>query len=127
MNLEDQCISLEYAKRLKELGVRQKSLYYITSKNNDVVIVYSPNESLNEKWYSAFTVAELGVMLPHSIRNSELYYKKEVIEGKVFEISYHHYNRKGTLIRDMDIVVNAKEADARAIMLIHLIENNYTK
>src|SRR5690349_19771242 len=98
MNLEDQCISLEYAKRLKELGVRQKSLYYITSKNNDVVIVYSPNESLNEKWYSAFTVAELGVMLPHSIRNSELYYKKEVIEGKLFEISYHHNNRKGTLI-----------------------------
>lgn len=87
MNLEDQICSLEYAKRLKELEVKQKSLFYYqnqpsndgindivisikeiisTNNGNSIMNTYSMDE-FDEPIYSAFTVAELGEMLPNCI------------------------------------------------------------
>src|SRR5439155_13694049 len=67
--LEKQVCSLDLAKRLKELGVRQESLfiwnYY--PHTDGYKLQYNPDYGsvLN---ISAFTVAELGEMLPQHIK-----------------------------------------------------------
>jgi len=74
MKLQDQVCTLEQAKKLKELGVRQQSAFkynqnlYETDKAGELeegvwTIWYNDFPCL-ENQYSAFTVAELGVMLP---------------------------------------------------------------
>jgi hypothetical protein len=80
MNLSDQVCSLELAKRLKELGVQQESLFiwserYWTKNNinekNEIrsYLTFNPStfhsESIAE--YSAFTVAELLDLIPRII------------------------------------------------------------
>ena len=121
MKLEDQVCNLELAKRLKELGVKQESLFY-WKHNTD-----SPNGKIDE-WHlvhygepynvdspyhvSAFTVAELGEMikinkslrLPEFGANSCKWFWEVRLENKLYEFE--------------------TEADARGKMLIYLIENN---
>lgn len=66
MILSDQVCSLELAKRLKELGVKQESyFYYAEQSESDWKAIH-----LSRPWnntYSAFTVAELFALLPHRI------------------------------------------------------------
>lgn len=72
MDLSKQVVSLELAKRLKELGVEQISLFYwwqpenVTSEH--CILVYEENLTMHEfiksKCISAFTCAELGELLP---------------------------------------------------------------
>src|SRR6185369_17718313 len=74
VKLESQVCSLELAKRLKELGVKQESLFIWSAW-----VSHSPEENTdchdlhwevvskefgNPGWYSAFNVAELGEILP---------------------------------------------------------------
>ena len=72
MKLEYQCTSLELSKRLKELGVKQESLfywYYCYPNGNPPskwTIQYSTNGLMSDR-YSAFTVAEHLAILPHRI------------------------------------------------------------
>ncbi len=109
MKLENQVCSLELAKKLKELGVNQESLFYwerqyLPQVTTDwrIMLGHQYNE-----YISAFTVAELGEMLP--------YYHYETIKSfrwvdfacECFEISFKCKT----------------EADARANMVIYLIEN----
>ncbi len=72
MELEKQVVSLELAKKLKELGVKQESLFYwsqYTDDSNDrrwqigyrSRTVRFNNEPLD--WYCAFTVTELTAMM----------------------------------------------------------------
>ena len=69
MNIEDQVVSLELAKKLKELGIDQESLWKWCIHSNGVVGCYAgisrKVQSLSEvkEEYSAFTVAELGEIL----------------------------------------------------------------
>ena len=121
MNLENQVCSLELSKRLKELGVKQESLFYyqnqpfndgtndigicikeIISANNgnSIMNTYSMDE-FDEPIYSAFTVAELGEMLQ---------WEKLYI-----------FNVPEKLLKYVD--GRNTEADARAKMLIYLLEN----
>jgi hypothetical protein len=74
MELEDQVCRLELAKRLKALGVKQESLFQHV--NNPIgmagwQIWYEgrvPNVlGENAEWCSAFTVSELGEMLPMTV------------------------------------------------------------
>lgn len=137
MKLEQQVCSLELSKRLKELGVKQESLFYWYGE------WYDPNPPFREKakrWYielagyvspekdiedtfSAFTVAELGEMLPMIVNNNDdtnwLYTTKHddgysvqygSIENNSFNIVYEQYSDT--------------EADARAKILIYLLEND---
>jgi len=84
MNLEQQCVSLYLAKRLKELGVKQESLFYwadgsivVTNDydlllNNGKVRTFScvnnacPDQYISDL-YSAFTIAEILEILPNRI------------------------------------------------------------
>lgn len=66
MKLEDQVCSLELAKRLKELGVKLESLFYWHYWDNRNTWTLEPAGRYKdeEPFFFAFTVAELGAMLP---------------------------------------------------------------
>jgi len=115
MKLEDQVCSLEYAKRLKELDVKQDSVF--CWKNDDEFCKscskwkITPFEKVKyqNKYqiYSAYTVAELGEMLPIYVTSEKT-------------------NKHEFFVRSEDAVYNTlenTEVDARAKMLIYLIEN----
>lgn len=147
MILESQVCSLELVKKLKELGVKQESLFYYIelpylmnfnqeTKEHTVLettielrfrrdIHFAREEIINH--YSAFTVAELGEMLPDNfttwVENEKLYRDHFFHEIKVkneYLIEYS-VNDKPHLSQSFKDI---NEADARAKMLIYLIENN---
>jgi hypothetical protein len=124
MKLEDQVCSLELAKRLKELGVKQESYFYWECDRNKK---YPPNVAIGKydesrvyQYFSAFTVAELGEMLP---RLSSSYRSPETDpkHPKLFDGLWKGCH-KGEKISSADT-----EANARAKMLIHLIETKIIK
>ena len=78
MNLEDQVCSFELAKQLKELGVKQESLFYRFDHECHTYLFckyyeqYSPHVNLNiEEGYASFTASELIELLPHRITLKE--------------------------------------------------------
>ena len=157
MKLEQQVTSLELSKKLKELGVKQDSLFYwvITTEMIDDkryvtldMAIDAGDRSMegsvysNEQWeqnldllmpnqfdrnnvdecYSAFSVAELGEMLP-----SWVYTTKDNGTNKSFTSWYGDENTPNEIDIDGDNNIQhaETEADARAKMLIWLIEKGY--
>ena len=116
INLESQVCSLELAMRLNELGVKQDSLFYhcINVKKfseNDIEAHLIAMRPAGEEYYSAFTASELGEMLPlwwDSGKRGDKDYICRVFKINVTETMHTFGN---------------SEADARAKMLIDLIEN----
>ena len=120
MKLEDQVCSLELAKKLKELGVKQESLFYWWFVRNDMgddVFVSDTKPVNGTEYWSAFTVAELGEMLPVRINGGRRKYR---IDGlPVWFCNYAHKSNN-----HMHSISADTEADARAAMLVYLLENN---
>ena len=131
MELEKQVTSLDLSKRLKELGVKQESLFWWAEYRHGHLHPdwkWQVTDSLYEGDYdhyrnavSAFTVAELGEMLPAS---------RALSGNRWFE--YWKYDdawgiQLQTQVRDamqtLWSVLEPTEADARAKMLIYLLEN----
>lgn len=116
MRIEDQVCSLELAKRLKELGVKQISLFsWQIGLNKIPVLNISFMGELGSDDYSAFTVAELGEMLPESFAT---YRKNNKYMGA--------WDKEWDLIGKL-YAKSENEANARAKMLIYLIENGLIK
>jgi hypothetical protein len=121
MKLENQVCSLQLAKRLKELGVRQSSHFYWQKKifaNDPPVDPWILNDSIDThalENISAFTVAELGEMLAEGLFRS---WKSS---------SGHWYCTYLPLRRGEHEEMGDTEARARARMLIYLIENSLVK
>lgn len=110
MTLEQQVCSLDLAKRLKELGVKQEGYFswYIDEYQNTEVSRVAPQGRFSERLFSAFTVAELGELLYRQPK----YIGTTLEEGDKWRIQY-----------DMQVWRLADtEADARAKMLIYLLE-----
>jgi hypothetical protein len=114
MEIEKQVCSFELAKRLKELGAKQESLFYwlsdATTKDELRVIAGDDFRAKSPACVCAFTVAEFGEMLrvAHcAFRSGNIWDKHQ------WECSYGV--SKTTLA--------TTEADARAAMLIYLFEN----
>lgn len=123
MKLESQVVSLNLARRLKELNVKQESLFFYAGVTN---IIQAYWEIDREKNYSAFTVAELGEMLPSTIGPTSASLNEKVLvmskDVLIYTIGYLGNNNYCSP-QFQDIT----EADARAEMLIYLIENNLWK
>jgi len=118
MKLENQVCGLELAKRLKELGIKQDSLwywgrYYHHNKDDWELSDISSFENLNAEYYSAFTVAELGEMLPYTVFSHEYLRNNASVWRCIKDID-------GKKIKKFDANT---EANARCQMLIYLIEN----
>ena len=70
MIIEKQVCSLELAKRLKELGAKRESLFYWKTDGGDPYLVARNSRYMTSKGEiqgAAFTVAELGEMLPITV------------------------------------------------------------
>lgn len=129
MKLENQVCSLEFAKKLKELGVKQESLWWwqypikdedtegyenILSNERAETIVGASYYKLVYTDCSAFTVAELGEMLNFGMTKS-----MAMAKGG-WKCDYELVSTK----RDRWVTQEADtEVNARAKMLIWLIEN----
>ena len=115
MRLEDQVVSLELAKKLKELGAKQESAFYWSRINGKFVQLLAERECQYEltendgvERFSAYTVAELG---------QELIIGTDTMwDGQKWQVSFGDHERAWSVRDD-------SEADARAKMLVYLIEN----
>ena len=126
MKLEQQVVSLELAKKLKELGVKQESLFYwkgIQSVNEgsfyDVVELGDKKSFLGldtEILASAFTVAELGERLNSYCETRKVGNEAMIKDGMKYVVYYE--------LRKYHKEYADTEADARAKMLIYLLENS---
>ncbi len=119
MKLYDQVVSLELAKKLKELGVKQESLYWWTTDNlnftdDKCTWILEPTVDSYARRISAFTVAELLDISPAStsmLKRTDLPTKKI---PRYYVETFEHY-------RDQDY--DSNPANALAKMLIYLLEN----
>lgn len=119
MKLESQVCSLELAKRLKEFGVEQESLFYWPDSDHvKPVRPLAAHEPLSS-WVSAFTVAELGEMLPDFIENHGFMLTKVKHEPGGWWVGYSNHEEvcKGLAFESV------KEVDCCAKMLIYLLES----
>ena len=125
MRLENQVTSLEISKKLKELGVKQESLFYWVEYEKDAYdlwhkiakeVYFTHTRTIHSlplhNLYSAYTVAELGELLPYEWK----------LTFKSSENSWWVSPRQ-----DIPHCWAKTEANARAKMLIYLIENKLIK
>jgi len=136
MKLEQQVTNLELAKKLKKLGVNQESLFYWHLESGHYFVVGDNKLEDEDSRYlfSAFTVAELGEMLPEIIKvdhnrvaqfycyrlDKERVIQLEAKERPIYEGSIVEYGFYKEMSADT-------EANARAKMLIYLLENKLIK
>jgi hypothetical protein len=125
MELKDQVCNLELAKKLKTLGVKQESIfvweYYDGQCYAVKFIAYAivPDNFNKFQLYSAFTVAELGKLLPGLIKRDGIrFYITMDCDKNIF---YEDMTRTKQIYASFD---DDNEADCRAKMLLYLIENN---
>lgn len=125
MTLEQMCCTREQSKRLRELGIDQKSYFYHTI----VHVTHLPYVPIGETWDrdligSAWTVGELGSMIPINPNYN----------GGINYSYYHRYNWKGHSVgysapaqadRHIERPWFSNEAFARADLLIYLLETNF--
>ena len=130
MELNKQVASLELCKRLKELNVPQESLFYWGAYENPLQKIFKESDTITENWglfstfknekcppdyiIAAFTCSELGEMLPYgspTSRDETGWYMNVIAPLEKWKEMYPCYN----------------ESDARAKMIIHLIENGLMK
>lgn len=121
LELSKQVVSLESAKRLKELGCVQDSLFWWCIKPERGVLIpvieTTENSTLGRrKIASAYTVAELGEMLPKMVNGWPLH--MEFYKGWLI-----YYKYKNILEKIQSWSMSDTEAECRAKMLIHLLEN----
>ena len=112
MELKDQVVSLELAREMKELGFEQESLWYwcrdqIEGWERPFLL---QGHGMHKEYYSAYTVAELGEMLPLEIKTDRA---KHINGNVLYWCEYAGYE---------EISANT-EANARASMLCYLKEN----
>ncbi len=140
MELKEQVVNFELSKKLYELGVKEPSIFFWASVRHTVngASVSMENAKYTINWgggvnigyrmhgrgvwsdsipeYSAFTVAELGEMLPDGTASFQYRDDEEDSWTCVKYVEHEHSKYE-------KIVIAKTEADARAKMLIYLIEN----
>ena len=134
MKLENQVVSLELAKKIKELGFKQDSLWIwvdkfpcfndkaristkteLKYKMKNATICFSGQAQNLVPFYSAYTVAELGEMLPlHIELTHPRDYQWKIVYRQPLQI------KEGEIRSDTWGVEADTEANARAKMWLYL-------
>jgi hypothetical protein len=136
MKLSDQCCSLDQAKRLKELGVTAYGLFvhYLNRelpsdkgiKPKQQTASWAAIGEIKDggviTYFPAYTVAELGVMLPDLIETDRQYELVTIKEDDCWLVRYV----AGNDLKNAHPSYQAEtsEAQARAAILIWLLANN---
>lgn len=128
MELEEQVTSLEISKQLNELGVKQDSLFWWSTDTGSNFFVETESYPVYADYprpkriYSAFTLSELGAMLNWNIHFEGVWYL--INTYKIISENYVRYsNGHGRDLLILHDTMDINEANARAKMLIYLIEN----
>lgn len=121
MKLEEQVVSLELAMKLKELGVKQESLFVHYEKPDCFKFIadewhVDKRETAYIRRCSAFTVAELGEILTQNARETMPHF---VNGQRCWAWAYDYHEQLG-----FQHITAETEANARAKMLIYLIEQH---
>ena len=125
MKLELQVVSLPLAQRLKELGVKQESIFewciaeggkevdYFRAYKEDAYYCEQDMCGWNHAYVSAFTVAEIGNLIID-------------VDSDVIQVTYNFvFNVEGShFITTTGLQILLTEPDLCAKMLIYLLENN---
>lgn len=116
MKLENQVCTREKAEKLKELGIAQDALFYHTHSQKWGVM---PRKSIDFSGTpsAAFTVAELGIMLQARFQPGHSFMDLDRI---YWYHTWQKYGKSQPILGPYD-----SEAEARAAMLIHLLETKY--
>lgn len=118
MNLEKQVCSIEYSRKLNQLGIKQESQFHWMNEHS-----MSPNLHFTPYGHglglSAFTAAELGEMLPYNIDNGAEFYYPNYTK----HLNYHRIQLLSDTGKMLSGFNDFTEADVRAKLLIYLIEN----
>lgn len=125
MKLENYVCTLEQAKKLKELAVKQEdALYYwvgdgYLERNEEKPWLFQGYES-NERLGAAFTSQELCELIDEFVDKNDNFwtYKKVFGKDKSFYYFFIDYEKDSRI----SFTFNS-EAQARAEFLIHLLEN----
>lgn len=152
MKIEDQVVSLELARKLKSLGVKQESYFYwkyadtpLQNGERWFIEIGKEADELDNEFdlFSAFSVSELGEMLPRQICDQDQ--PLSGTKGKCFSLiaefladDYSSDNKidgyrlryggskakveSNTNMNSAGDYYIGTEVDARASMLIYLIE-----
>jgi len=138
--LEKQVVSLELAKRLKELGAPQDSLYchmqsmgrlkdgVLSSVDAHCIRSMTVGTKGEGELFAAYTVAELGELLPYAVKKEgELYFIHQTpcVGGHNYDSERFCFEFTYTSIKGEAITLPIQEkteADARAKMLIYLLK-----
>lgn len=121
MKIENQVVNLELSKKLKELRVVKESIFfYEWSGAKELSMNENHKPYFNIDGINTYTVAELGEMLPDSIYDEDLYTSKH---RNNWSVEYMNLPEdKPECLRSLSAKT---EANARAKMLIWLIENKH--
>jgi len=125
MTLEDQVVSRTLAKALRDAGVPQDSYFYWIDTSDGYRLTETENahivyQGMSRAWidspdtYAAFTVAELGELLPRCYMSWSTPQTGEMRWWCRIDESHM------VVHNERPIFTAAKEADARAKMLLHL-------
>ena len=148
MKLEEQVISLEIAKQLKTLGVKQESMWHWCEvkggnppRNGVKLFMGCPLKGWKDllydctvtESYSAFTVAELGELLPRyvEVKDGHSFEPKDFCSYRTMWASDYRPYRDDkwvcTTYPDYKYAWQRqfalKESDSRGKMLVYLLEN----
>lgn len=127
--IEWQVSNRELSQMLRDLGVSQESLFYWIYFADEWLLTWNEDpRCINWKKgkVSAFTVAELGEMLPEWVDTQYQSFRLRQIRHEKDGWNVHYHD---SLADEANWLLGEQccadtEADARAKMLIHLIEND---
>ncbi len=127
MKLDEQVTSLDLSKRLHALGAPQTSVFYwVETKQGDAnPLLVGPDavDIPDANFYSAFTVAELGAMIPHS------FVSERRASGRWECGQRYHLEVEGSAPRHpfadiTEVFFGDTEVEVRAKMLIFVLETS---
>jgi hypothetical protein len=125
MKLDEQVTSLELSKRLRALGAPQTSVFFwVETKKGDAnPLLVGPNavDIPDADFYSAFTVAELGALIPYS------FVSERRASGRWECGQRYHLDVEGSSPRHpfadvTDVFFGNTEVEVRAKTLIFVLE-----
>lgn len=139
MKMEDQLCTIEQAQIMHALGMAQIGLWFWQDMNDDDLYcrqrlmsrddAFHPMSlSVIREQHSAFTVAELGQMLPGKFRyDKQMCFvdsRKYLSTGGSWVCSVYWFNVAGKQMTKK-MCIGTTEAQVRADMFIHLVSQNY--